>query len=64
MWLVTLHGASHASQWEDDPTPYDTIDEHLTLDFWDATLRGRRPAFGRLVRDATVAELSSIESRS
>jgi dienelactone hydrolase len=64
VWLVTLHGASHASQWENDPTPYDAIDERLTLDFWDATLRGRRAAFDRLARDATVAGLSSIESRS
>jgi dienelactone hydrolase len=63
VWFVTLHGASHASQWEDDPTPYDTIGEHLTVDFWDATLKGEQAAFTRLQRDATVADLSSIESR-
>jgi dienelactone hydrolase len=63
VWLVTLHGASHATQWEDDPTPYDAIDERLTVDFWDATLRGEKGAFARLQRDATVPDLASIESR-
>jgi dienelactone hydrolase len=63
VWLVTLHGASHASQWEDDVTPYDEIAEQITLDFWDATLRGKSKAFKRLERDATVADLSSIEVR-
>ncbi len=63
VWFVTLHGASHASQRENDPTPYDAIDERLTVDFWDATLRGKKAALNRLQRDATVAGLSSIESR-
>lgn len=63
VWLVTFHGASHASQWENDPTPYDTIGERLTVDYWDATLRGKKAALARLVRDATVAGLSSIEAR-
>ena len=39
VWFVTLHGASHASQWEDTVTPYDQIAERTTTDFWDATLR-------------------------
>jgi predicted dienelactone hydrolase len=62
-WLVTLHGASHASEWEDDVTPYDHVAEQVTTDFWDATLnRNRRQrAFTRLEQDATVAGLSSIE---
>lgn len=63
VWLVTLHGASHASQWENDPTPYDTVDERFTTDFWDATLKGKHAARARLQRDATVDGLSSIESR-
>jgi dienelactone hydrolase len=63
VWFVTLHGASHATQWENDPTPYDSADEHLTVDFWDATLRGEKSAFARLQRDATVPDLVSIESR-
>lgn len=64
VWLVTLHGASHATQWENDPTPYDAIGERLTVDFWDATLRGRKGAWAKLTRDASVADLSSIESRT
>ena len=63
VWLVTLHGASHATQWENDPTPYDVLGERLTVDFWDATLRGEKSAFTRLERDAAVAGLSSIERR-
>ncbi len=37
-WLVTLHGASHASQWENDRTRYDAIDTAL-----DDRLLGRDP---------------------
>lgn len=64
VWFVTLHGASHASQFENDVTDYDEIGERITLDFWNATLEGKRGAFGRLERDATVAGLSSIEVKS
>ena len=63
VWFVTQDRASHASQWEDDPTPYDAMNEQLTVDFWDATLRGKKAAFTRLERDATVVDLSSIEAR-
>lgn len=61
VWFVTLHGASHASQFEDDVTDYDAIAERITTDFWDATLKGKTKAFQRLDRDGTVAGLSSIE---
>jgi hypothetical protein len=61
--LVTLHGADHYTQWGDDPTPYHALAEHLTTDFWDATLKGKKAALIRLQRDATVNGLSSIESR-
>lgn len=61
VWFVTLHGASHATQFENDPTPYDQIGINVTRDFWDATLRGDQRAFSRLEQDATVAGLSSIE---
>lgn len=63
VWLHTFHGASHASQWEDDVTPYDHIAEQATLDFWNATLKRKRRAFARLERDATVPGLSSIEAK-
>jgi len=61
VWFVTLHGASHASQFENDVTDYDVIGTQITIDFWDATLEGKKQAFQRLERDATVAGLSSIE---
>ncbi len=48
VWFVTLHGASHASQWEDGVTPYDQIAERTTSDFWDATLKHDRRAFAAL----------------
>jgi dienelactone hydrolase len=63
VWFVTLHGASHASQWEDDVTPYDQIAERTTTDFWDATLKHDPRAFARLEHDATVTGLSSIEHK-
>ena len=59
-WFVTLHGASHASQWENAVTPYDQIDERLTTDFWDATLGRDHAAYARLKQDATVPGLASI----
>jgi len=62
VWLLTLYGASHASQCEDDVTPYDHIAEQATLDVWNATLKKKRRAFARLDRDAAVAGLSSIEA--
>jgi dienelactone hydrolase len=62
-WLVTLHGASHASQWEDDITRFDHIAETITTDFWDATLNRESQAFARLQQDATVPGLSSIVAK-
>jgi dienelactone hydrolase len=62
-WFVTLHGASHATQWENDVTPFDHIAERITTDFWDATLNHNAQAFARLQRDATVPGLSSIVAK-
>jgi dienelactone hydrolase len=59
-WFMTLHGASHATQWENDVTAFDHIAEKATTDFWDATLDQNAQAFARLQRDATVPGLSSI----
>lgn len=63
VWFVSLHGASHATQWQDEPTPYDQIAIAVTTDFWNATLGGRARAFTRLERDASVPGLSSIQVR-
>ena len=64
-WLMTFHGASHASQWEDDITLYDQIAEQTTTDFWKGTIgRNRRQqALRRLEQDATVPFVSSIEAK-
>jgi len=62
-WFMTLHGASHATQWEDDVTAFDHIAERATTDFWDATLDQNAQAFARLQRDATVPGLSSIVAK-
>jgi dienelactone hydrolase len=63
VWFVTLHGASHASEWENDVTPYDHIAERLTTDFWNATLKGDSKAFAHLERDATVPGLATIVAK-
>jgi len=63
VWLHTFYGASHASQWEDDVTPYDAVAEQVTLDFWNATLEKKRRARKRLSRDATIPGFSSIEAK-
>jgi dienelactone hydrolase len=63
VWLITLHGALHASQWENDVTPFDHIAEQTTLDFWNATLKRQPQALTQLQRDATVVGLSSIVAK-
>lgn len=63
-WLVTLHGASHATQWENDVTPYDHIAERITTDFWEATLNHDPQALARLHDDATVPGVASIVAKS
>jgi dienelactone hydrolase len=63
VWLFTLHGASHASQWEDDVTPYDDIAETVTTDYWRATLLHDAAAADLLIEVGTVASLASIESK-
>jgi dienelactone hydrolase len=60
-WFLTFYGASHATQWEDDDTPYDELAETLTTHFWNATLKGKKKAFTRLEADASVPDLSSLE---
>ena len=62
-WFVTLHHASHASQWENTVTPYDHVDERLSTDFWEATLGGDDAGFARLARDAQVKGLASITEK-
>jgi fermentation-respiration switch protein FrsA (DUF1100 family) len=64
VWLMTFDFGGHAAQWEDDVTPFDQIAEATTLDFWNATLKGDDDAYSALENDATVDDMSSIESKS
>ena len=49
-YLLTLHGAGHATVGEDTVTSADVIYRQATTAFWDRTLRGRR--------DGTVPRLA------
>ena len=63
VWFVTLIGALHAAPFENDDTPHDALVEHLTTEFWDATLGGDTTAFNRFEKDAVVQGLSTLQSR-
>ncbi len=61
-WLVTLEGGHHASPYEDAPDPHDPVVQHVTLDFWQATLGHDAAAQRRLADDATSPGLAHVES--
>lgn len=63
VFLVTLLGASHATEFENDVTPYDALAEQFTTDFWDATIGGDPTAFATLEQHATVAGLSTLQTK-
>jgi hypothetical protein len=60
-FFVTLIGAGHAPQYEDTPDPHDEVVDTVTLDFWNAYLRGDQASTTKLVTDAKVPDLSSIQ---
>jgi dienelactone hydrolase len=62
-YFVTLIGAGHAPQYEDSPDPHDAVVEQVTLDFWNAYLRGDTQAPRQLLTDADVPNLSSVKSQ-
>ena len=61
-WFVTLTGFTHAEPFENTPAPTDGVVMQTSTDFWRAHLNGDQNAARRLVPDATVAGLSSIEA--
>jgi len=61
-WFVTLHGAGHSPPYEDMESPWDDVVETTSTDFWLGQLDHDAAALARLDADATVADLSSIES--
>jgi predicted dienelactone hydrolase len=60
-YFVTLIGAGHAPPYEDDPDPHDDVVIKVTLDFWNAYLRGVDTSATQLVKDAQVPMLSSVQ---
>jgi predicted dienelactone hydrolase len=60
-YLVSLLGGGHAEPYEDSPSPFDALVPKLTIDFWDAYLRGNDGARARIVTDGTVAGLSTVD---
>lgn len=62
-WSVTLENGLHAHPFENSPSPHDDLVESVTTDFWALTLRDDEAAADRLVADATVEGLSSVEVR-
>ncbi|MCU1428813.1 MAG: phospholipase/Carboxylesterase [Actinomycetia bacterium] len=60
-YFVTLLGAGHAPPYEDTPDPHDKLVFRVTLDFWDAYLRGNARAVKQLVHDANAPLLASIQ---
>ena len=60
---MTLIGASHATEFENDVTPYDAIAEQFTTDFWDATIGGDPNALTTFAQHATVAGLSTLQTK-
>jgi predicted dienelactone hydrolase len=61
-YFVSLIGAGHAAQYEDTPDVHDAVVRRVSLDFWDAYLRGDTKAARRIVRDGTRPNLSRVES--
>jgi len=66
VWFVTLAGGTHAPPFEDDPSPWDDLDEKVTTDFWLGTLGaggGDPAALARMEAEAVVPGLSSLQKK-
>jgi fermentation-respiration switch protein FrsA (DUF1100 family) len=59
-YFVSLIGAGHAPPYENTPDPHDALVIKVTSDFWDAYLRADASATQKLVADAQVKGLASI----
>jgi predicted dienelactone hydrolase len=61
-WFVSLDGATHASPYENDPSPYDDVVIDVTTRFLDAMLHGTAPdraAFGSYAPPPGLARIES-----
>jgi dienelactone hydrolase len=59
--FVTIHGGGHAEPFEDTVTPADSMVETATADFWDAYLGEQPGALDRLLTDAAVPGLTTVQ---
>ncbi len=62
-YFVTLIGAGHAAAYEDTPDVHDRVVEKVTLDFWNVYLRSDQRSAKKLLNDAQVPDLASVESQ-
>jgi len=61
-WFVTLLGGTHLTGIEDLATPYDSVVDSSTTDFWNAYLSNDPDATDTLRTDAIVAGLSTVQT--
>jgi dienelactone hydrolase len=61
-WFITLLGGNHLTGIENIGTPYDTIVDSSTTDFWNGTLGAHPAALAALQTDAVVGGLSTLAS--
>jgi dienelactone hydrolase len=59
--FVTIHGGGHFQPFEDVVDPADAMVEAVTTDFWDVYLGDQADAFDRLLADADVAGLTTVQ---
>jgi predicted dienelactone hydrolase len=59
--FVTIHGGGHAEPFEDTVDPADAMVEAVTTDFWDVYLGGEPDALDRLLADADVPGLTTVQ---
>ncbi len=59
--FVTIHGGGHAEPFEDSLDPADEMVEAVTTDFWDVYLGGQPDALDRLLTDATIPGLTTVQ---
>jgi len=59
--FVTIHGGGHAEPFEDTVTPADAMVETVTSDFWDLYLGDQAGTLGRLLADAAVPGVTTVQ---
>ncbi len=61
-WFITLLGAEHSPPFEDAVSPWDSIVEKSTTDFWNGTLGGEAAQLTALQTDGVVPGMSTLQS--